>query len=77
MDDGESWKKGYAILKHNEIERWLSPETLRLFPDFAFYMKNSDYSGWVTRLFNWAWDRLTHFVRNITFFGTIQFFMNF
>jgi hypothetical protein len=38
MDNGDSWKKGYAILKHNDIERWLSPETLRLFPDFAFYM---------------------------------------
>jgi len=71
MDDGDSRKKGYAILKHNEIERWLSPETLRLFPDFAFYMTNSDYSGWITRLFNWAWDRVMHFVRNITLFGTI------
>ena len=38
FDKGDSWEKGHAILKHNGFERWLSPETMRLFPDFEYYM---------------------------------------
>lgn len=27
FDGGYSWEWGYAVLKHNELENWLSPAT--------------------------------------------------
>jgi len=27
FDKGYSWEWGYAVLKHNELENWLSPQT--------------------------------------------------
>lgn len=46
-DNGDSWERAYAILKHNGYEKWVSRKTISMFPRFEYYMLKGDYMGWV------------------------------
>jgi len=47
FDGGTSWEWGYSVLKYNELEHWLSPQTKAQIIKWIFYNKQGDFGGFV------------------------------
>ena len=47
FDGGYSWEWGYAVLKHNNLERWISPQSKAQIKNWIFYMKTGDVGGYI------------------------------